>query len=272
MYRPWLVACVGGLLACGVGSPLLGPGLPGGPRRPMGAPETEPVTIEGTIRAVAPGQIQVLTHTNQNWLVAVPPKCEVHVRGTGTPALLAVGKFVQFRAGVDRQGTAHGAVGELTVFVPAKPDAIGIWPENPKEGPPREGAAQPFGLGAKPNGEKPNGAEAAVETVPCRVAGRITALAGGKMTVHVGRGLVRAELAQEPVVEVDLADYSLARQGDKITVRGQMPPGRLGLAQAGSLTIELSQPVGAQPAAPRGGKQPDGPPRPQGKPAGELPQ
>lgn len=272
MRRPWIVACVGGLLACWVCSPLLGQGLPGGPRQPARVPEGEPVTVEGTIRAVAPGQIQVLTHTNQNWVVAVPPKCEVHARGTGTPALLAVGKFVQFRAEVDRQGTAHTPVAELTVFVPTRPDAVGIWPDDPGNAKPREGAAQPFGLGATPDGPKPNGAEAVAETMPCRVAGRITALAAGKMTVHVGRGLVRAELAEQPVVQVDLPDYSLARPGDKITARGQMPPGRLGLAQASSLTIELSQPVGTQPAAPRAGKPPAGPVQPQGKPTGELPQ
>jgi len=72
--------------------------------------------------------------------------------------------------------------------------------------------------------------------------------------VGTPRGTFKIELEEEPNIQVNFADYSCARKGDKISVtKGLMPPmnpgmpqAALGQAQALALTIELSEPLTGQ--------------------------
>ena len=122
--------------------------LPAGSVRAQqpGWPQMETFTADGTIQAVGPGKIQMLTNTNQSWVVMIPAKSNVHVRGTAAAAYLRPGQFVRFKAKLDAQGHAQGTLDELTIFVPEKPDQIGVQQE--------EGVAAPggpaLGVGGRP--------------------------------------------------------------------------------------------------------------------------
>jgi len=96
------------------------------------------------------------------------------------------------------------------------------------------------------------------------------------MIVNFGRGTTEIELAENAAVKVDLADYTVARQGDSISVtKGktypnqfmllQANPNAVGRAMALELEIQLSQPLsGPEKKTPaRPAKQPADEPQPE---------
>ncbi len=209
-------------------------------------PQTEPFAAEGTIHAVALGQIQILTHTNQPWMIYLDPKAAIHVVGTAEADFLRPGMFIQFTAEFDRRNKSMEKVPQLTIFTPTPQVGIGFWPEDMvpsadmEQGPPQAGGG--FG---EPGGRF--GAGAAAGQPPSSVFtvhGQIRGIRKGILTVHAGRGMFQIELAEQPQIRVDFADYSVARKDDKISItRGRMFAGRLGMAQAQQLTITLSEPL-----------------------------
>jgi hypothetical protein len=215
-------------------------------------PETEPFVAEGTVRAIMPGRIQMLSDSGQNWTVAVDPKAVVHVTGTAEPDFLRPGLFIRFKAEIDQRGTAKEKLRELTIFRPSREDLPGIRPEGeggagdkPAEGERRFGALPPEGRRKRPSERTRGAARGSIPTSGVySVAGRITSSRNGTLTVSAGRAAVRVELAEDAKIDVDTADYSLAKQGDRISVtKGKMFAGRIGLAQAQELTIKLSEPL-----------------------------
>jgi len=219
--------------------------------RPPGTPQTEPFAATGIVQRVLPGRVQILTNTNQTWIVLIDPKAVVHVQGTAKADYLRPGQYVRFMAAVDKKGRVVDKLASLTLFTPRAPTELGIWPEG-TAGEQQAGQPQQFGAGAAPSNP------AAGDAQRYMVAGRIASLRRGTMAVNTGRVLIQAELAEDPKIEVDVANYLLAKPGDKISVtKGRMPaglmalpPGRIGTAQATELTIELTQPLTTQPAKP----------------------
>ncbi len=227
------------------------------------APPTEPFAAQGVVQQVAPGRLQIRTNTNQTWLVLIDPKAVVHVKGTAKADYLRVGQYVRFTAEIDQKGRVAGKLAELTLFTPTAPTHIGIWPEG-TTGEEQAGAEQPFGAGAG------SGADPAAQTQRYTVAGRIVGARRGQLSIHAGRAMIQAELAEEPTIEVDVANYLLAQPGDKISVtKGRMPaglmvlpPGRVGTARATELTIELAQPLTTTPPKPPRAPRPEKPGEP----------
>lgn len=193
-------------------------------------PKTVPFTADGTVQAVAMGRIQMLTNTNQYWIIFIDSKTSVQVTGVAQPDVLRVGTFIRFTTAVDKRGKASGKVGALTIFTPSAPNTVGAWPQ----------------------------------TTPASytVAGQIQRVRGGKLTVGFGRSNIEIELAEKPTVAVDFADYTVAKRGDAISITsGKMFPGRLGFAQASQLTIELAKPLTfakRKPGNPKKGVRPPG--------------
>jgi len=204
-------------------------------------PQTEPFAADGVIQAIAQGRIQILTNSNQNWLIFLDEKTVMHVTGTAEADFLRPGLFVRFSTALDKRGNAQGQVGQLTIFTPSRQQFPGVWPEggmggNPQN--PAEGGG--FGRGFGDAGGGLGAASASVYTV----AGQIQGIRKNRMTVNYGRGLVQVELAENVAIKVDFADYSVAKKGDRISVKkGKMIPGRMGFARASELTIELSDPL-----------------------------
>lgn len=208
-------------------------------RRPPKKPPMEPFAADGTIVAVGPDRIQILTTSNQQWLIFFDPKAVIHVTGTAEADFLRAGMFIKFTAEVDKRGRVQGKVGELTIFTPSPENPPGIWPEG--IGPPAGADGDRFGGKAGGNGGGNGGAGASsIYTV----AGQLTGARRGKLTVNAGAGVVQFELAESPRIKVDIADFTVAGKGDKISIsKGKMPAGTMGIAQASAVTIELAEPL-----------------------------
>ncbi len=202
-------------------------------------PETEPFAAKGTIEAIARGKIQILTNTDQQWLVGIAPEAQIEVTGTAKVDFLRPGMFVKLTADFDKRGKAAEPVGRLILFTPSQQEPIGVWPEG----------AAPSG-----DGEDQFGGEAAAAPVANNrrdqgagrytIHGRLTGNRKGKWTVNAGTATVQFELTEQPTIDVEIADYSFAKKGDKISItRGKMFAGRMGLAQASKLSIELAEPL-----------------------------
>jgi len=236
-------------------------------------PKLERFEATGTIAGVGRGQIQMITVTQQKWLVAVSPQAIVHVKGTAEPDFLRPGMFVRFTAALDKKGKAQEPVSELTIYTPSAEMGIGVWPEGMAVGdvgaeeppPPPNPFGGAFGVGtpAVPR-----------DTGRYLVAGRMTGQRKGKLIVNFGRGTTEIELAENAGIKVDFADYTVAKQGDSISVtRGQMYPNQVMIMQANpnavgravalELEIQLSEPLGGAPKKrTRPGTQRPGQPKP----------
>ena len=207
-------------------------------------PKMARFAAQGVVQAVRPGAIQLLTNTNQTWIVFVDPKAKISVTGTAEADFLKPGLFVQFSVELDKRGKAQAPVGELTIFTPSEQAQIGIWPvDSVPEDEDEDDAQNRFGAGAANPRPRPKRSKG---TVAGRYAvnGRITGIRKGAYTVFAGRGSVQIELTDKPQIKVDFADYTVAKKGDAITVsRGQRPQGVMGRAKATALEIVLSEPL-----------------------------
>lgn len=92
-------------------------------------PKTEPFEADGTVQAIGPGRIQMLTTSNQNWMIFVAPDAVIHVTGTALPDFVRPGMFIRFDAELDKKGNASEKLKELTLFTPSPRDPVGMWPE-----------------------------------------------------------------------------------------------------------------------------------------------
>jgi len=248
--------------------------FPGQRRNPREQPKMERFEASGTIAGIGRGQIQMVTATQQKWIVMVAPQASIHVTGTADPNYLKVGQFIRFNAAMDKKGKIEEPVGEVTLYTPSAEFAIGIWPEGMAVGdlgaeePKHQPAPNPFGGGNFGAGN-PGAAQPASNRY--MIAGRITGSRKGKMFVNFGRGVAEFELAENPVVNVDFGDYTAARQGDAITVsRGktypnqfqmmQQNPNFVGRAMAEEIEIQLSEPLSVPGKKPPRGAAPKQPP------------
>ena len=80
----------------------------------------------------------------------------------------------------------------------------------------------------------------------------------GKITVSAGRGpTVKAELANDATIDVDMAEVRIAQRDDKITVNGLTTQARPNMVMAKSIKIDLANPLtGAKKHATRPAKTP----------------
>ncbi len=224
-------------LACGaLGLLILGSatGLAAGGRKPPQIP-MDPFSADGTVQAVAPGRIQILTNSNQNWLIWIDPKAKIRVTGAAEADVLRVGMFVKLTAEFDGRGQAREKVGDLTLITPTAQEPVGAWPEG-KRGDAEDEQEEPSGRPPRTGRQT---------FAAYTVAGRITGLRKGRLTVHCGRGGVfRCELSEQPRIKVDFADYTVAQKDSKISItQGKMPRGTFGVARASVLNIKLNEPL-----------------------------
>ncbi|MEE8451748.1 MAG: hypothetical protein V3R99_07525 [Thermoguttaceae bacterium] len=221
-------------------------------RRPTGRqkPKTERFAADGSVVAIAPGRVQIHTVSNQNWMVWIAPEAVIHVLGTAEPDFVRTGICVRFTADIDKKGKTKEPVEQLSLFTPTQHDPIGIWPEGmaPSGEEPKDRGQAMGGMGMADGIQGGTVANNRDQPVPTfaryTVAGQITRARSGKFTVNCGRGLVEFQLAQQPEIRVDMADYSVVKPNDRVTVtKGKMFPGQIGIAQARELTFELSEPL-----------------------------
>ncbi|MGD0382576.1 MAG: hypothetical protein ABSA77_03575 [Thermoguttaceae bacterium] len=170
--------------------------------------------ISGTIEALATGRIQMRTDSNEKWMIVLNPQTKVQVTGEVGTDFLRPGLFVQLKADVDKRGVAADKIEELTIVTPPQEKSRGL-----------EGGK-------------------ASATGPSTVQGRVVSFKKNKLQIKIDKATVLCELSDNPKIHVDLADYSMARKGDKIKVQGMKATGTTGLLQAAQVKIELAEPLG----------------------------
>ncbi len=201
----------------------------------------QPREIQGVIEGVARGGIAVIDSNNQPWQVVVPPAAKVQVTGGATADYLQTGLIVAFKAEVDNRGAIKEKVGELTIVTLSSEKQMGLFPDAVNDQ--GEAGGDGGGSGGKPARRGKGPAAGAVPAGAYRIVGKLIVGRGGKLSVHTGRGVLPLELADQPTIAIDVADYTIAAKGDKISVKGVMMAGRAGLAQAHEVTIELVEPL-----------------------------
>ena len=136
--------------------------------------------------------------------------------------------FVQLKAEVDKHGVAADKIDELTIVTPSQQKLPGVF-------------SKPGGEGVNPDGF-PAGKAAAGGSATVR--GKINSYKKNKLQIQVDKGKVLCELSENPKIHLDLADYSMARKGDKIKVHGMKMAGAAGAVQAMEVKINLAGPLG----------------------------
>lgn len=178
--------------------------------------ELKTYRIEGSIVALGPGWIRCADEKGKLYAIKLDREQtqRLVVSGAAEPEFLRPGIFVRFTASLDRRGRPSEPVAEMTIFDPRDGFAVGIFADDPKS-----------------------------SDGPYVVAGQILDMKRGKLTLSAGNRKVQFELAKSPQIQVEVSDYTLARQGDWIRVTGigqaQRPQELIGKI----VEIELSQPL-----------------------------
>ncbi len=206
------------------------------------------IDLDGTISGVRPGAILVTTATNETWGVKLTPRTKIKVTGNAGLDVLRRGVFVRFTATVDkRRSRIADKVGKLTVFTPSQDQEYmpGVFYPG---GAGADDEMQPFGappFGAQPPRAKRHAAAANKETFDIRA--RVVGSRKGKLNLYVPNQFFKPSLsirlADDVVIDVDSADYSIAKSGDKLQARGEQFA-RTAI-EASKVTIELAKPLDA---------------------------
>lgn len=225
--------------------PLTAAAQEGGNQFPEG--NREQVRVNAKIKGVQGPILLLEGEENQQWLVKTPDRPDaVRVIGTALPNWLQRGMFVRYSAKFDvKKGTVAEPVASLTVFTPriaTRPDEagdpLGVFLEAGLAGaelfrePPAEGNA---GAGGKP---------AAPETQAFQVSGQVTGFRDGKLFVSAGGALVRADLAADAAIAVDVTGLPWFQIADAVEVEGWVYPQRKTHVVANRITVRPAKPLG----------------------------
>ena len=231
----------------------------------------QPIRTVGTLVLAGQNQIQISTNTNQKILVMVGPTAEVSVTGTAEQDYLKSGVSVEFVAEVEKTRTVKEKISHLLVITLTTDQPAGLFPPESatptKKGEKGNGEkAKPFapdaGIGdaaptkggrknANPLGndmfaDKPDKAQKKSPQFPgtFTVRGTIKMCKDGKITVLAGHGsTIKAELADDATIDVDLTDFRAAQRDDRVTVDGFASQARPDMVMAKSIKIELANPL-----------------------------
>lgn len=205
-------------------------------QRPMQIPKDN-ISSAGKIKAARNGVFHVKNVGGDQWLLMVEPTAEeVVLRGTAAPQWLRAGMAVRFQGNFLKnksgqpQGEAREPITELKVFTPRADSKIAV-KEEAKRGSFLSGGAK-----------SDNG----METAPFSVVGVLVKYKGGHMTVAVGKTQVRAKLADDAKVAVDLADPRFAREGDEIEFEGWHYVGQKDRVHATKVWITIAHTLGEE--------------------------
>jgi hypothetical protein len=199
----------------------------------------QPVEVSGTIRAVARAGIVVGNDNNQMWKVAIvsPTKfsvgTKVQVTGAAQASNLRSGLVVEFSADLDNRGRIQGKVDTLTVTSITREKPMGIFPDDSGF------AGNDADKTAKRSGHGKSGRAQIIGR--CRIVGRLVVARGGALSVQGGRGTLSFELGEQPRVMIDMADMSLVRPGQEVSVKGIASPRQPNMIQATEVMVKLPE-------------------------------
>ncbi|MGA2258319.1 MAG: hypothetical protein ABSG53_26950 [Thermoguttaceae bacterium] len=240
----------------------------------------QPIRTGGTLVSASQNQIQLSTNMNQTIYVMIGPNTEVSVTGTAEQDYLKSGVTVEFVAELDKTHTVKEKIIKMLVVTPGTDRPVGLFPpEFASPDKKSDEKAKPFapdpGIGdaAPAKGRKKKDADLfggdSSASKPGKsnnpqfpgtftVRGTIKMCKDRKITVAAGRGpTVKAELADDVTIDVDMSDLHAAQRDDRVTVDGLTTQARPNMVMAKSIKIELANPLsGAKKHAARPAKAP----------------
>ncbi len=197
------------------------------------------VDVSGIIQGVARNGIVISNENRQVFRVAIVPATKVsvgtkvQVTGTAKVSNLRSGLIVELNAELNNRGRIEGKIDTLTVTSLTRERPMGIFPE-----------ADGFGGGAN-NFDRAGKRTAHASRAPimgrCRIVGRLIVGRGGAMSVQPGRGMLPFELSEQAKVAIDMADMSLVRRGQEVSVKGIRSPRQPNMIEALEVTVKLPE-------------------------------
>jgi hypothetical protein len=198
--------------------------------------EREPGRWVGKLKGAGPGLLQVESEQGERWLVSLAGRIQdVSFQGIGTPALLRPGMLVQFSAAIDKRGEAQEEVAELKLISQRMGIQLGAQPSAPAAG----------GLFASEEENAPKKKKGRAEATSYHVTGTVRSIKDDKLYVVAG-ALIKVELADNCQVIVDVADISLAREGDSVEIEGWRYPNQPNQLYPQRLVIVAEKPLGVE--------------------------
>ena len=212
---------------------------PGYAQRGRGGIRPQPMNTTGTIRAISPKALQIIAEDGSPWIIALPERRELLVyHGTAPAQWLQRGMFVRFTATLDKRLETEETVRELVVVTVRPGVEPGVFPE--------ADAAQLLADAEQNKKTRKKKRQPPPDTpVPCLVIGRLYGYKNGEMTVAAGRLMVKAPLAEDAKVTIEVNDHSLARPGDKVEVSALFFLNAPGRATARQMKITAAGPLAA---------------------------
>ena len=142
----------------------------------------------------------------------------------------------------------------MTIFTVREGRGVGVAPE----GGLAKGEAELFS--SKPTEPVKKGPKGKEEDPIYQVAGQVTKVSRGEMTINCAGTIVKADLAKDAKVMVDVNHLDFAQAGDKVEIRARYPMGQKasGQALASQITVVGSKPLGEPKKRVLPGTKPDG--------------
>jgi len=244
---------------------------------------SQSIKTVGTVVSANQNQIQLSTNTNQTIYVTLLPETEVSVTGKADQDYLKSGVCIEFVAEVDKAHTVKEKIIKLQVVSLNSGRLAGLFPpdfatpDKPTDGekanvkplaadpgigdtPPGRGRKKDTNALGDLSGSKPAKSTSGTPRLPgtFTVRGTIKMCKEGKITVSAGRGpTVKAELANDTTIDVDMSDVRVAQRDDRITVNGIANQSQPNVVIAKSVKIDLANPLsGAKKRSTRSSKTP----------------
>jgi hypothetical protein len=205
-------------------------------QRPMPIPRDE-ISSAGTIKGIQNGVLHVVNIGGDQWLLKVEADAAgIVLKGKATPDWLRPGMPVTFRGSFFKnnktgqpQGEARKPITQLRVFSVKKDSKAGL----------KEESKRGSFLSSGPKKDEP------MKTAPFTVTGVLTKYKNGKMTVAMGNIQLKADLAKDAKVAVEINDLRFARAGDEIEFKGWHYLGQKEKVHATDVSVTISKPLGS---------------------------
>lgn len=228
-------------LALLIGAVFLGSFTPsaiaqGRPKRPQEAREN--IKGEGKVAEIGPGVLGIVGEGGDQWMVKLPNKLEdFAVSGKAERGFLKAGMWVEFIGTVGKRGQVAGPITDIVVFTPRPGYEVGITPS-------RSSSAPAGGLFSSEEEEKPKKAKpAAEEPTEYRIAAAINKVGRkGEITVSASGVTLKADVAEDAKIKIDVADLQYVSVGDKVEFEGYYYETAKNQVYSSSLTVTAAQP------------------------------
>jgi hypothetical protein len=206
--------------------------------------QREGLNASGVLKSARGPVLQIQTDEGDNWVVQVQPNrpWDISFTGAAEPSWLRPGMLVQFSSRLGKRGQAEDPITQLTVFTMKEGYQLGVLSDSAIGG----GENPSAGLFDDP-AEKPKEKKTKVKTdenTVYRIAGQITKISRtGELTINAGGTTVKADLADDARISVDVSDLSYAVPGDKVELRGWYVAGQKGQGYATEVRVSAAQPL-----------------------------